>query len=103
MNGDGPAARKRPGGTMGLPVPLLGGPAQTRPASFWTTTVDHGGRLGVLAPLRELGWVTGSAVSFQLADGIVVVAVVARGHRIGRSGHLRVPAALCHRCRLRPG
>jgi hypothetical protein len=96
-------AASRLGGTRGLPLPLLRGPAPTRAASFWTTTVDHRGRLGALAPLRELGWVTGSAVSFQLADGIVVVAAVARGHRIGRSGHLRVPAVLCHRCRLHPG
>jgi hypothetical protein len=93
----------RLGGTRGLPVPLLQGPARAPTASFWTTTVDHRGRLGVLAPLRELGWVTGSAVSFQLVDGIVVVAAVARGYQIGRSGHLRVPAALCHRCRLHRG
>jgi|SRR4051794_39716042 hypothetical protein len=102
MNGTR-AAAERVEGTRGLPVPLLHGPTPTRVASFWATTVDHRGRLGVLAPLRELGWVTGSAVSFQLVDGIVIVAAVVRGYSIGRSGHLRVPAVLCHRCRLYAG
>jgi hypothetical protein len=97
------AAAERLGETRGLPLPLLHDPAPARTASFWTTTVDHRGRLGVLAPLRELGWVTGSAVSFELVEGIVVVAAGERGCRIGRSGHLRVPAVLCHRCRLQPG
>ena len=36
-------------------------------------------------------------------DGIVIVAAVVRGYSIGRSGHLRVPAVLCHRCRLYAG
>jgi len=90
-------------GTRGLPLPLLYRPAPRPAASFWSTTVDHRGRLGVLAPLRELGWVTGSTVSFQLVDGIVVVAAAAGGCRIGHSGHLRLPAVLCRRCCLHPG
>src|SRR3954447_7290923 len=43
-------AASRLGGPRGLPLPLLRGPAPTRAASFWTTTVDHGGRLGCLCP-----------------------------------------------------
>jgi len=85
-------------------VPQLEPATSARTVAFHTTTVDDRGRVGVLAPLRELGWNTGSVVSCRLVDGVIAVSPSeSDGYRIGRRGYLRVPAPLRHRCRLTPG
>lgn len=88
----------------GLPVPRLEPVASAATVSFHTTTLDDRGRVGVLAPLRVLGWGTGSVLLRRLVDGVIAVSLSASsGHRIGRRGYLRIPAPLRHRCRLAPG
>lgn len=88
----------------GLPVPRLEPVTSAIAVSFHTTTVDDRGRVGVLAPLRELGWTPGSVLSCRLVDGVLVVSPLPPGgYRIGRRGYLRIPAPLRHRCRLTPG
>ena len=99
---DGDGAR-RP--VRGLPVPRLESVRSAGAMSFHTTTVDDRGRIGVLAPLRELGWSPGYVLSCRIADGVIAVSpsTSGGGHRIGRRGYLRIPAPLRHRCRLAPG
>lgn len=88
----------------GLPVPRLQVVSSACAVSFRTTTVDDRGRVGVLAPLRELGWTTGSVLSYRFVDGVIAVSPSPPGgYRIGRRGYLRIPAPLRHRCRLAPG
>ena len=88
----------------GLPVPQLDQPASASAAYYATTTVDDRGRIGSRSPQRELGWVAGSAISFRIVEGVVVVARAASGgQRIGRRGHLRLPATVRHRCHLAGG
>lgn len=91
-------------GVRGLPVPRLEPVMSAGAVSFHSTTVDDRGRVGVLAPLRELGWSTGSVLSCRLVDGVIAVSPSPPGgNRIGRRGYLRIPAPLRHRCRLAPG
>lgn len=88
----------------GLPVPRLESVTSASTLSFRTTTVDDRGRVGVRAPLRELGWAVGSELACRLVDGVIAVSpATTSGYRIGGRGHLRIPAALRHRCRLTPG
>jgi bifunctional DNA-binding transcriptional regulator/antitoxin component of YhaV-PrlF toxin-antitoxin module len=92
------------GQVRGLPVPRLDRVVPASTTSFHTTTVDDRGRVGARAPLRELGWGSGSELSCQLVDGVVAISPAPSiGYRIGRRGHLRIPAALRRRCRLLPG
>lgn len=85
-------------------MPQLAQPTSVSAAYYATTTVDDRGRIGNRSPLRELGWVAGSAISFRIVEGVVVVARAASGgQRIGRQGHLRLPATVRHLCRLAGG
>jgi hypothetical protein len=88
----------------GLPVPRLDDVAADVPAStFYATTIDDRGRIGARSPLLDLMWAPGLHVFFGLRDGVVVVEPSQLGRRVGRRGHVRVPAGLRHRCRLGPG
>lgn len=88
----------------GLPLPRLQSVTSAGAVSFHTTTVDDRGRIGVLAPLRELEWSPGAVLTCRLVDGAIAVSPsTSGGFRIGRRGYLRIPAPLRHRCRLAPG
>ncbi|SHL54370.1 hypothetical protein SAMN05443637_1403 [Pseudonocardia thermophila] len=56
--------------------------------------------------MRKLSWAPGTPVALHVVRGQVVVATrsaVSGRHAITRQGHLRLPAAVRHACRLRAG
>lgn len=90
-------------GLRGLPIPEL--PSVPGPSGifFVTTKMDDRGRLADRSALRELAWQPGSPVSFTIV-GAVIVAAPHRGRfMITQQGHVRIPAPVRHRCRIRPG
>jgi hypothetical protein len=90
----------------GLPVtPLLTYPPETS-SHYVVTAVDARGRLADASPVRKLAWAPGTPVTLHVVRGQVVVATRSRTagrHAITRQGHLRLPAAVRHACRLRVG
>ena len=88
----------------GLPVAQL--PARTRSSSSYyaVTTVDNRGRLADRSPLRVLGWPAETPISITVVQALIVIVARDGGtEAITRQGHLRLPAAVRHRCRLDPG
>jgi hypothetical protein len=69
------------------------------------TALDAGGRLGDCALLEFMSWapVTPLVVETTTQSVIVVVAAPSGAQRVTARGHLRLPAALRHRCGLRAG
>jgi hypothetical protein len=90
----------------GLPVtPLLNYPPETS-SHYVVTAVDARGRLADASPVRKLAWAPGTPITLHVVGGQVVVAThssTAGRHTIIRQGHLRLPAAVRHACRLRAG
>jgi len=92
------------GGQRPLPLPSLP-TRRTRDTRYAVTAVDAGGRLGDRALLEFLGWPPGTplVVETTAQPVIVVVAAPSGAQRVTARGHLRLPAALRHRCGLRAG
>ena len=84
-----------------LPLPTLV-TRRTRDIRYGMATMDSGGRIGDRAILTALGWTPGTAVTAEPTDDSVILVYPAPGGRlnVASRGHLRVPAALRHRCGL---
>ena len=67
-------------------------------------TLDCHGRIADRTILQALGWPTGHRLTIHETDGRLTVVPDPDGdaHVTGQ-GHLRIPAALRHRCALRTG
>jgi hypothetical protein len=90
----------------GLPVtPLLVYPPEID-THYVVTAVDARGRLADASPVRQLAWAPGTAIALHVVRGQVVVVSrtsASDSYAITRQGHLRLPAAVRHACRLRVG
>jgi hypothetical protein len=66
--------------------------------------VDCHGRVADRAILQAFGWSIGHRLTIREVAGTLVVAPDPDGHlKITGQGHLRIPAALRHRCGLATG
>jgi hypothetical protein len=107
MNDPMTSLPRRSGGARvgGLPVtPLVVHPPETD-THYVVTAVDARGRLADASPVRQLAWAPGTAIALHVVRGQVVVVSrgASGGHAITRQGHLRLPAAVRHACRVRVG
>jgi hypothetical protein len=86
-----------------LPLPLLI-PRRTTALVYGLSALDDRGRLADRTIMQALGWSAGLGLDISETDGRLVIRP--RGHgafHVTSQGHLRVPAALRHRCGLEPG
>jgi hypothetical protein len=78
-----------------------------RPAGtlrFGLVTVDTNGRVAETSLTRALGWTDTTRLHIQAYTGLIVVAADEHGiFRLSRLGHLKLPAAARHWCRLGAG
>jgi hypothetical protein len=78
-----------------------------RPAGtlrFGLATVDTNGRVADAALTRALGWTATTRLHIQAYTGLIVVAADEHGiFRLSRLGHVKLPAAARHWCRLCAG
>ncbi|WP_432973624.1 hypothetical protein [Dactylosporangium sp. CA-233914] len=78
-----------------------------RPAGtlrFGLATVDTNGRVADAALMRALGWTDATRLHLQAYAGLIVVAADEHGiFRLSSLGHVRLPAAARHWCRLGAG
>lgn len=87
-----------------LPVALVRAQPNTSGIYFTATPVDNRGRLADRSPLRVLGWVPNTQVSFMVrADGVLVAAREPSPYTVTQQGHLRLPADMRRALRLSPG
>jgi hypothetical protein len=88
----------------GLPVAHLASPTLVSSTHYTVTAIDGRGRLADRSPLRVLQWPPGFPVAVSVVQGAVVVVPSRKGREvITRQGHLRLPAAVRHLCRLKAG
>jgi hypothetical protein len=104
--GTGPTAARH--GVVSLvrePLPLPDLPPQhTSALVYGASAVDDRGRVADRAVLRALGWPAGHRLDFRESAGtLTVVPDPAGSHQVTGQGHLRIPAALRHRCGLATG
>jgi len=96
-----------PGGVLvarrPLPLPSLI-PRRTTALVYGLSALDDRGRVADRVIMQALGWSAGLGLDIGETDGRLVIRPRGDGvfHVTGR-GHLRVPAALRHRCGLEPG
>ena len=88
-----------------VPLPLPDLPLQrTSAVVYGASAVDDRGRVADRVVLRTLGWAAGHRLDIRESDGtLTVVPDPAGGDQVTGQGHLRIPAALRHRCALRTG
>ena len=86
-----------------LPLPSLI-TRRTTPIVYGLSALDDRGRLADRTIMQALGWSAGLRLDIRETDGRLVICPREHGacHVTGQ-GHLRVPAALRHRCGLEPG
>jgi hypothetical protein len=66
--------------------------------------LDCHGRIAARAVLHAVGWFAGNRLSIHEAGGPLTVTPDPAGdHQVTGEGHLRIPAALRHRCGLATG
>ena len=86
-----------------LPLPSLI-MRRTTGIVYGLAAVDDRGRLAARMIMQALGWSAGLGLDISETDGRLVICPREHGafHVTGQ-GHLRIPAALRHRCGLIPG
>jgi hypothetical protein len=86
-----------------LPLPSLI-PGRTTALVYGLSALDDRGRLANRTIMQALGWSAGLRLDISETNGRLVIRPREHGafHVTGQ-GHLRVPAALRHRCGLEPG
>lgn len=88
----------------GLPVPRPPERVQRSSSRYAFTTIDERGRLGDRSLVRVLNWVPGTLLKPTVLDEQVIVLRRAAGPAtVTKLGHVRLPAAIRHRCQLRAG
>jgi len=88
-----------------VPLSLPDLPLQrTSAVVYGASTVDDRGRVADRVVLRTLGWPAGHRLDIRESNGtLTVVPDPAGGGHVTGQGHLRIPAALRHRCGLATG
>jgi bifunctional DNA-binding transcriptional regulator/antitoxin component of YhaV-PrlF toxin-antitoxin module len=95
---------RRQGSSRPLPLPLASSPTVPLDAVYGVSRIDASGRITAQVITEALGWRAGDRLTLTAGAGVVVarrdpggmVAVLARRA-------VAIPAALRHRCGLRPG
>lgn len=88
--------------TSGLPVARLLSPVHDSSVYYAVTAIDNRGRLADRSVLRVLGWLPHSSISINVLNGFFIVVTHSHGPAtITRQGHLRLPAAVRHSCRIK--
>ena len=88
----------------GLPIPRPRERVQRSSSHYAFTTIDARGRLGDRSLVRMLGWSPATSLKPTVLDGQVIVLGRAAGTAVvTKLGHVRIPAAIRHRCQLRAG
>jgi hypothetical protein len=86
-----------------LPLPSLP-PRRTSTVVYGLSALDDRGRVADRVIMRALGWSAGLRLDIQESAGLLTVATDPAGsHQVTSQGHLRLPAALRHRCGLAAG
>lgn len=100
------AARQAAGAlrVAGLPVPRAPERVQRSSSRYAFTTIDERGRLGDRSLVRLLNWQPGTSLKpTVLDDHVIVLSRFAGTATVTKAGHVRLPAAIRHRCQLRAG
>ncbi|GAA2522893.1 hypothetical protein [Pilimelia columellifera] len=86
-------------------LPLLTPTTQTpQLVEHVSTVMNDRGRLADRSPLRVLGWAPDARITITaMADAGILLVTAGGLEAISRQGHLRLPAATRHLCRLRAG
>ena len=88
----------------GLPVARPPERVQRSSSRYAFTTIDGRGRLGDRSLLRLLNWPPGTLLKPTVLDDQVIVLSRSPGTAtVTKLGHVRLPAAIRHRCQLRAG
>lgn len=86
-----------------LPLPSLI-TARTSAIVYGLSAIDDRGRVADRVVMRALGWSPGLRLAIGELGGVLTVRTAADGdYQITSHGHLRLPAALRHRCALHAG
>jgi hypothetical protein len=86
-----------------LPLPTLS-PRRTSTVVYGLSALDDRGRLADRVIMRTLGWSAGLCLDIRETAGVLTVLTDPTGvYQVTGQGHLRLPAALRHRCGLRAG
>ncbi|WP_235716163.1 AbrB/MazE/SpoVT family DNA-binding domain-containing protein [Amycolatopsis sp. ATCC 39116] len=86
-----------------LPLPAMPAP-RTNSVVYGMAAVDCRGRVADRAALTALSWTPGTRVDIREAHGLLLIRRDDHGVlSVTRQGHLRLPAAVRHRCGLVPG
>jgi bifunctional DNA-binding transcriptional regulator/antitoxin component of YhaV-PrlF toxin-antitoxin module len=97
--GPGPTAARR-----GLPLPGVPSARAADAPVYRMATLDCHGRIADRTILRSLGWRAGHRLTIAEGAGRLTVATDPDGEvQVTTQGHLRIPAALRHRCALCTG
>ena len=89
---------------ISLPVPRLPGSVGRSSSRYAFTTIDERGRLGDRSLVRALNWLPGTSLKPAVIDDQVIVLARSAGTaKVTKLGHVRLPAAIRHRCQLRAG
>ena len=87
-------------------LPVARPPERVQPSSsrYAFTTIDGRGRLGDRSLVHLLNWPPGTSLKPTLLDDQVIVLSRSPGTAtVTKLGHVRLPAAIRHRCQLRAG
>ncbi|MDX8148391.1 hypothetical protein SK854_40190 [Lentzea sp. BCCO 10_0061] len=88
----------------GLPVARPPEQVQRSSSRYAFTTIDSRGRLGDRSLVHLLNWPPGTSLKPTLLDDQVIVLGRSPGTAtVTKLGHVRLPAAIRHRCQLRAG
>jgi hypothetical protein len=79
-------------------------PVRTSRLVYGLAAVDDRGRVADRVVLRALGWRPGQRLTIAETGGVLTVHIDPAGDfQVTNQGHLRIPAALRHRCGLSAG
>jgi hypothetical protein len=88
----------------GLPVPRPPERVQRSSSRYAFTRLDNRGRLGDRSLVRTLNWTPGTSLKPTVLDDHLIVLSRSPGTAtVTKLGHVRIPAAIRHRCQLRAG
>lgn len=88
----------------GLPVPQIPERVHRSSSRYAFTTVDDRGRLGDRSLVRVLNWPPGTSLKPTVVnDQVIVLSRSAGTAMVTKLGHVRIPAAIRHRCQLHGG
>jgi hypothetical protein len=86
-----------------LPLPTLT-PRRTSTVVYGLSALDDRGRVADRVVMRALGWSAGLRLDIRETGGVLAVVTDPKGvYQVTSQGHLRLPAALRHRCGLQAG